>query len=102
MRRRPATREGGGPLAVDLGSAATVTRVKIAWYGGTSRTYKYQILTSAGGRTFAKVVDRTRSKVAGTTTSSLNVKARYVRVRVIGVAPRGRASICEVTVSGSR
>ena len=87
---------------VDLGSAATVTRVKIAWYGGTSRTYKYQILTSATGRAFGRVEDRAGNRVAGTTTDSLRVKARYVRVRVIGMAPRGRASICEVTVSGIR
>jgi hypothetical protein len=97
---------GSGALpqrwTVDLGAVATVTRVKIAWSGGAAKRYRYQILTSGGGRSFSKALDGTATRAARTTADSLQVKARYVRVKIIGVAPHGRASICEVTVSGIR
>jgi hypothetical protein len=88
---------------VDLGSAASVTQVKVLWYGGATRSYKYQLQTSTDGVTFTTALDRSANTVTGTTTDAVSVAARYVRVRVTGVSLCGAwASLYEVTVTGSR
>jgi hypothetical protein len=88
---------------VDLGSAAAVSQVKVLWYGGATRSYKYQLLTSTDGTTFTTALDRSANAVTGTTTDAVHVTARYVRVKVTGVSLAGAwASLYEVTVTGSR
>lgn len=89
---------------VDLGGVARVSRVKVVWSSGrTRRTYAYKVRTSLDGRRFATALDRSGNRTAGPTADPLTVRARYVRIIALGVAPEGRAaSIAEVKVFGRR
>ncbi|GGC00217.1 glycoside hydrolase family 88 protein [Cellulomonas carbonis] len=72
-------------LTVDLGAAQRVSNVQLVPYA--DRAYRYRVETSVDGATWATVVDRTATPVAGTTLDTLaaTVDARYVRLTVTGV-----------------
>lgn len=87
---------------VDLGGVATVNGVKINWYKGNARAYRYRIQTSSDGLTFTTAVDRSTNQQKGVTTDAMNVGARYVRVQVLGTSSKGAwASAYEITVYDS-
>ncbi|MBN1796525.1 MAG: discoidin domain-containing protein [Sedimentisphaerales bacterium] len=74
---------------VDLGSLQTITKVLIAWYGSTDRSYKYEIQISNDDSNYTTIVDQTSRTETGTSTDIFYESSRYVRVRVTGVSPSG-------------
>jgi hypothetical protein len=88
---------------VDLGHLADVSRVKIVW-PGTRRSYAYRIKVSIDGERYSTVLDRGQNTIVGRTSDAVSARARFVRIRVIGVSPAGgrAASITEVEVWGRR
>ncbi|MFD8496541.1 discoidin domain-containing protein [Amycolatopsis sp. NPDC059657] len=102
----PATRwaseEGVDPqwIAVDLGTAATITKVKLNWEAAYAKTYRIQ--GSADGRTWQDIKSVTGGDGAIDEHTGLNATARHVRVH--GTA-RGTAygySLWELEIYGSR
>lgn len=84
---------------VDLGGSTTVTGVRMDWYSGSRRAYRYRIETSLDGVNFTTAADRSGNLTKGVTTDAMSITARYVRVHVLGSSASGAwASTNEVTV----
>jgi unsaturated chondroitin disaccharide hydrolase len=93
-------RGDGVTLRLDLGSAATVHRISIAWTGGDRQAYRYDLRTSLDGTTWTPG----GSAVSSGTSRSFEtlaippVSARYVQVVVHGSSAGGKSSISEVQI----
>jgi hypothetical protein len=72
---------------VDLGSICNVTNATLSWFPGVAFQYRIEISPDDVNHTVA--LDATANAVQNTTTDTLSVAARYVRVTVTGVTPSG-------------
>ncbi len=77
---RWASAEGVDPqwIRVDLGAAATVTRVKLTWEAAYARAYRVE--TSADGSTWTTIYSTTAGDGGIDDLTGLNGSGRYVRV----------------------
>jgi hypothetical protein len=93
----------GQSITYDLGTAQTVASVKIAFYEGSERTAKFNILTSTDSTTWTHVYS---GQSSGKTNSlqSFNftpVTARFVRIVGEGNTVNAWISLTEVSIYGN-
>ncbi len=86
---------------VDLGANTSLSRVDIAWYVSSTRSYKYKIEASTDDLNYSVVLDRTAHIATGDTSDSLpNITGRYLRLTVTG-SSEGYASAYEISFFGN-
>jgi unsaturated chondroitin disaccharide hydrolase len=90
------TKGDGQWLKLDLGSAATVHRVSIAWVQGDQQAYRFDVRTSVDGSTFTTATSAVSSGASTDfeTFDVAPVSARYVEL----VVHAARPAIAEVQV----
>ena len=97
-------RSGDGAwIRYDLGSARTVNLVKLAWYNGTSRTYRFDVQLSTDGSAWTTVIaNRTSSGTSNAlqTYDFTDASARYVRVVGHGSSADGYINVTEAQAWG--
>ena len=70
---------------VDLGAAKPIREIQISWwmYKGSEAYYKYAIEYSTDGANYTRI-DRSNNTLYGFTVDSMNISARYIRIRLLG------------------
>lgn len=93
----------GQSITYDLGSSATVSSVKIAWYKGNQRSASFEIWVGASTNSLTKVFDGNGS---GSTLSleeynTTDQSGRYVRIMGYGNSSNSWNSITETEIYGT-
>ncbi len=89
-------------LQVDLKEPADVNRVRVVFYWSDPRYYRYTVDLSADGKTWATVVDQSKTSTPETAQGHVHrfapVRARYARVSILGNSANEAVHLLEFEV----